>query len=428
MVKFLYGLFILSPAFILVIPHGHSLLPAVLSMVGLAFMSKPRIAKELIFNSPCASSWTLLLLSYSIFVLIGILVGIWHGNHLGYYEMFVPFFVAPFLGFMIVKLRWSPNWWFLSLGFGSLFSGVLATYQVFLDNIDRAYGAIGNPIPFGNIAVVLASICFVVALVFPFPSHVSKSARVFLIISGFGGVLASLLSGSKGGWPSLLVLFLTVIYLLYHRMTPKVWCRISSFLLFALIALFSLLPEKVVFDRLSDGIRGGWHWIQTGKVSEGSVSMRFEIWRLSKDIISERPVLGHGSVGSQNRFRDLINSGGYDAALVSLIENNPKFTTSDNEILNTLRLSGFVGLVALLAVYFGTWLTFWQWKNHADLVVRTCSLLGLLIVIQYLEFGISVSVLGTSAFRSSFVVFSVILISFITVRLNYLNMKNSCLS
>jgi hypothetical protein len=65
-------------------------------------------------------------------------------------------------------------------------------------------------------------------------------------------------------------------------------------------------------------------------------------------------------------------------------------------------------------------MAFFQWRKHQDHVIKTCSYIGLMLVPVYLEFGLSVSVFGTNVFRSMFVYLAVALLSFITVRHNFL--------
>jgi O-antigen ligase len=152
--------------------------------------------------------------------------------------------------------------------------------------------------------------------------------------------------------------------------------------------------------------------------------MRFEIWQLSSTMFMEKPWFGHGSIEGKQRWNELLKTGDYDQGLVNLVKANPNFSTPDNEILGVLKMGGLVGALGYLCAYLGVWMAFFQWRKHQDHVIKTCSYIGLMLVPVYLEFGLSVSVFGTNVFRSMFVYLAVALLSFITVRNNFLKNLN----
>jgi hypothetical protein len=79
-----------------------------------------------------------------------------------------------------------------------------------------------------------------------------------------------------------------------------------------------------------------------------------------------------------------------------------------------------LGMLGLLAGYVGVWMAFWLWRRHEDAQIKTLSTIGLLLVLMYLEFGLTVSVFGINVFRSVFVTLAVVLLAFITVRSQFL--------
>jgi heme A synthase len=64
----------------------------------------------------------------------------------------------------------------------------------------------------------------------------------------------------------------------------------------------------------------------------------------------------------------------------------------------------------------GVWRAFWLWRDSPDRGIKTLSVIGLLLVSLFIEFGLSVSVMGINVFRSVFISFTVALLAFITVR------------
>ena len=186
---------------------------------------------------------------------------------------------------------------------------------------------------------------------------------------------------------------------------------IVSLLVFGFFA-----PSHIVQDRLVSGFNGGLQWLKTGEVTDGSVSMRFEIWRLSFKVISEKPWFGHGSINAHRLWDELRKNPDASPTLSQLYEKDTKFVSFDNELLGSLVGGGVVGSLALLIAYLGVWIAFWRWRKHPDLQIKTLATIGLLLSPIYLEFGLTVSVFGTNVFRSVFVTLSVSLLALLTVR------------
>lgn len=422
MLRFWHLVFLISPALVLTVPSGHFVGPFFMSLAGLWFWRRAAVQTPVI-DHDLAISWTWLLGGFAALVISGVGLGVWHGNHAGHFEMYVPFVLFPAMAWLIRAGRWDSAHWFVSVAVGALLAFLFAVYQVFGQGIGRATGAVGNPIPFGNTAIVLAAVVLVACVLYPFGDPHSKWKRPLLLMGGVAGACASLLSGSKGGWISLFIIGVTVVYLATQGWPA--WRRhlAAAAVVFLLIFAGLMAPSHVVKDRIISGLKGGWYWIQTGEVTESSVSMRFEIWKLSLQVISEKPFLGHGSLGAHARWNQLSKQAESSPELAKLFQAGTKFISADNELLGALKGGGLLGATGLLAAYVGVWLAFWRWRSHPDSLIKTLSAIGLLLVPLYLEFGLSVAVFGTNVFRSVFVALSVTLLAFISVRLHQLRNK-----
>ncbi|MBM4189761.1 MAG: O-antigen ligase family protein [Betaproteobacteria bacterium] len=419
MLNFWKRVFWISPAITLVVPSGQFVGPFFMAWAGLFFWAQA--ARYTPLNMPDLKlSWFLMLGGFFVLVLVGIGLAVWHSNHAGHYEMYVPFVLFPAIALLIRAGRWRAEPWLLSMALGAYLAFIYAVYQIFIQNIDRASGAAGNPITFGNTAIVLAAVALVSGVMFPFQGAKAKWKQAFVLFAGASGTGASLLSGSKGGWISLFIIGITVAYLSTQHWPA--WRRHLSALAVVLSLLMAALlaPTHVVKDRVVSGLKGGWHWVHTGEVTEDSVSMRLEIWRLSAVVISEKPWFGHGSIGAHQRWEELSRQSGASPALASLYQANKKFVSSDNEFIGALKGGGVLGAIGLFAGYIGVWLAFWRWRKHSDAQIRTLASIGLLLVPVYLEFGLSVSVFGMNVFRSVFVMLAVCLLALLSVRLNVL--------
>lgn len=419
MIFFWQLIFCVSAVITLVVPGGHFAGPFFMALAGLFYRQQAQQRVPLT-DPVLQASWTWLLAGFGVMVITGIGLSLWHPTHAGHYEMYIPFVLFPAVAWLIRAGRWRAEPWLLCLSAGALLAFFYAAYQVFALNIARAYGTTNHPIPFGNTAIVLSAVALVSGAMFPFEGPHAQKKRLFVCVAGVAGAGASLLSGSRGGWLSLFIVGFTVAYLA-TRHWPAWRRHLCAAAVMASLVLAGLLaPSHLVKDRLVTGFQGGIQWLKTGEVSDGSVGMRMEIWRLSLQVISEKPWFGHGSVGAHGRWEELRNEPTSSPMLSQLYEPDTKFVSFDNEWLGTLAGGGVVGALAALTAYLGVWLAFWRWRSHADLQIKTLATIGLLLPPIYMEFGLTVSVFGTNVFRSVFVMLSVSLLALMAVRFNAL--------
>jgi O-antigen ligase len=412
-------IFYVSAALTLVVPSGHFVGPFFMAIAGLLY--RQQALKLAPLTDPfLKASWIWLLGCYWTMVVIGLSLSVWHSNPPGHYQLYVPFIFFPAIAWLIRAGRWQIEPWLLSISLGAVLAFLYALYQVLELGHGRASGASNHPIPFGNTAIVLSAVASVSGVMFPFEGPHSKWKRLFVLLAGAAGAGASFLSGSRGGWLSLLMIGVTVAYLA-TRNWPSWRRHISAIAIISTLITAGLLaPKHVVEDRLVSGFNGGLQWLKTGEVTDGSVGMRLEIWRLSLKVIATKPWLGHGTVESHHLWEELSRKPDASPMLLKLYDQNAKFISFDNEWIGTLAGGGLVGSIGVLIAYLGVWIAFWHWRLHTDQQIKTLSTIGLLLTPMYLEFGLTVSVFGTNVFRSVFVMMSVSLLALITVRFNAL--------
>lgn len=386
-----------------------------MAIAGLIYR-KQAIKSMPLTDSDIVASWKWLLGCYWLMVFIGLSLSVWHSNPAGHYQLYVPFILFPAVAWLIRSGRWQVEPWLLSISTAAILAFLYALHQVLEQGHGRASGATNHPIPFGNTAIVLSAVASVSGVMFPFAGPYSKYKRLFVLLAGAAGAGASLLSGSRGGWLSLFIIGLTVSYLATRHWTP--WRRhLSALAALSILLIAGLLaPKHVVEDRLVSGFNGGLQWLKTGEVTDGSVGMRLEIWRLSLKVIAIKPWLGHGVIDSHQLWEELSKKPDASPMLQQLYDQNAKFISFDNEWFGTLAGGGLVGSIGLLIAYLGVWIAFWRWRSHPDLQIKTLATIGLLLTPMYLEFGLTVSVFGTNVFRSVFVMMSVSLLALLTVR------------
>lgn len=408
MLPVLHCLFLFWSATFLVLPNVHLIIPALLSIAGL-FLARGVMNQPPITDPDLRASWKAMLLGFATFALSGLFLNVYHGEvDGGAYERLLPFLLIPAFAFTIRAGAWTPLAWIIAICLGAVISAGYAVYEVMMVPGMRAEGGTGNAIKFGNGAVVLASFCLLSAQLYPFKKN-PLTWRIGLLTAAALAVLASLLSGSKGGWIALIVVAIGAAYNLGHQKSLVQRTGFAAAVVVAFLAAGLLAPSSLVRDRIAASFIGAMHWANSdGEVSEGSTSLRFKLWELGLQIFAEHPLLGAGLSGKRERWEALVAA---DPAREFIGSN----TSAHNDFIEVLSEGGVVGAAGLALLYLGVWLAFWRLRHHQDSAILALARIGLMLVPIYLIFGLTVSVTGINFFRSIFITFSVTLLAFISV-------------
>jgi O-antigen ligase len=385
----------------LVMPSG----PAALG-IGLAVMGLVAILQG---KAPLAWAWQsrplrVMAIGVFWFMAAGVFLGVWYKASISYYEAFAPFLLTPLMlsGVLLSRLPSSLVW--TGSATGALLGGIYASYQSLVLLSGRATGNLPHPIIFGDLAVVLSCMALFGVLYFETAQR-NVWLRAYLLLCTLMGVWASLLSGTKGGWLSIVMFLFIFVWRLTtgHRAG---WRWASAIGLVAiLIATVLLAPKELVWNRLA----GMWHhalnWFQTGEVTDWSVSIRLELWSYAWQLFAERPLLGWSGDEAMAKLADHLRPFNVPPGVAPVFE---------NDLLHYAAVSGLVGVTSVLALYVGVFRGFWQFqKQSADQAMKAFALMGMLLVLLIFEFGLTVNALGRSSFRYFFCDMTVILLGLI---------------
>lgn len=408
------GLLILGVASTLVLKGGYTLWPLLATVWGWAVAFKysnkllPALeshSRKLFFQMTGAFLW---------FALTLLLTNLYHRNSISELEGMIPFVLYP--GIFFAVIWYQPRWIVFSLGaaLGAIFAFVFAAYQVWVMGLGRAEGHI-MAISFGDLAVALAAVSLL-AWIHGLKDPNAAAERghkwwqVFHLMGFVFGAMASVLSGSKGGWLSLLTLLAIAVSMLIKHFKGIKRLFILAVFSLAIVAVAFWMPKSVFVDRIQEGVRGAITYVQTGQVTDGSVSIRFEMWKLGIDISTDAPLLGHGIEGVKSERVRLVSSGAYQ-------EVNHSVLTFENELINRWAISGVVGVLATLVLFLVPFFLFWKHRHHPSQHVRTISAMGWVIPIFFFEFGLSVSMFGINAFRQVYASWLMLLLGLLVVEI-----------
>jgi O-antigen ligase len=389
---------------------GYTIWPLALSLIGLSTWFRDRSSRGKWFEEPRVRTARRLIFSaFFCFIVFSVTLGIYHRNPVGGYQAVLPFIVHPLLASVIVRHQVTPLWFWIGTSAGAVVAALFAGFQIFVMGLSRAHGLI-NPITFGDTAVVLCAASLIGLSHLDFSQNENKKLRIWLVAGSIGGMIASLLSGSKGGWLSLCTVFVFAIIKIIRPINLAKKISTLLFIILLLITTFTVIPKETVQGRLESGWHGLSTWLKTGEVTEMSVSIRLELWTVGIQIFKENPWLGAGHEVTQQRRLDLAASGQFSPRVAEI-------KTFDNEYINRLANGGILGILPSILLFVLPFCAFYQFRNHANSSVKALAFLGMILPVLYMEFGLSVAIFGTNIFRQVYSSWLVTILAMIAVLL-----------
>lgn len=367
----------------LAFPSGYTVFPLILACIGWYLIVRRGFD---IFR--CIESTSLgFIIACWVYAITGIIIDINHQVHLGALEVYLPFLIYPALIALYAWFR--PRFEFLYIGaaFGGLVAFIWVLYEIFVSGASRP-SLHGTPISFGNTGVLIAVTCAVTYAISKNANH-HKQYHSFLLALGIAsGVGVSLLSGSKGGWISLVTVFALFYWGAFVQLR-----RIQKVGVFVLIFVSSMLlimhPSSIVNQRLSEAKNGLEYWIETGTDRDGSVGARLNMYSFGFSIANRVPFFGLGARGVDELWIEQAALGNTDSNWAPNGKNSHAGNHLHNEFLTVYLWKGPFGLIAHLCIYLAAVVHFYRRRKSRDLIKRSAANLGLLTLICYIEFGLT---------------------------------------
>lgn len=267
---------------------------------------------------------------------------------------------------------------------GALGGSAIAVYERTVLNLTRASNDM-NAIIFGNLSMLLGVMSLSLALA----RLLKRSQGTDLLgkvawAAGLAGVLASLLSGTRGGWIGLPVV-LWIIYRAYAKeMSRRLLIRLSGGVVVLTIVVLTI-PQLGVSSRIYQGFNGLEQYFNGGNAGT-SVGIRLDMWRGGSWLFLDKPWFGWGEGGLEAE-RDRY------VALGRLHQGVSVYDQLHNDIIDTAARRGLIGLAFLGLLYVVPLWSFGRRIRHPDLELRALALAGILIPVTFIDFGLTQSML-----------------------------------
>ncbi|MGD7473936.1 O-antigen ligase family protein, partial [Ralstonia pseudosolanacearum] len=268
---------------------------------------------------------------------------------------------------------------------GSFAAGALAALGVGLWAArDWGEGRMGsaflNPIHFGDIALILGVLS---ALSINWWRKDPLAVRLLKVGGLLAGLVASLLTGSRGGWVALPFILLLVA-VARGRDKPARW-RV-------LVPAVAVLGVAVLYA-VSGTIHERIHmvWVDLAQYAQGqkdtSIGIRLQIYQAALMLIPKHPIFGLGPGGFADSLQALVDAGRMSATAAQLGRGE-----AHNQLLAYTANFGLVGGLSIVAIHLVPGLLCWRCLKATAAPMRRAALMGAVFALAFFVFGLTVEI------------------------------------
>lgn len=379
----------LFPIVAVTVNHGSSTVYLLLSILGLIFATFQKKQR------PLDRDEKLLFFAVVLFfavALVAVLLGDDPAQGGGKLSKFFRFLLVVPVYFLLRRINISASVFWYSLVCGAVFTGLWAIYEINFGNVypgltSRARGAT-HPILFGNLSLAMGVMAFAGIAWF----RKNASWQIILpIVALVMGIVASFLSGSRGGWVALPALIIVSLWFVRSGIPRKLFMVVGVMIVVTPILAY-VVPQTGVADRIDHTIGNIKAYSESpidSPFRRTSIGGRFEMWQAAWAIFLEKPALGVGWGGYQINARKMVDQG----------LRHPKAAEHGhphNEYLSVMASSGLLGLLALILMLAIPLRYFYLSTRANSVSMQSLGIAGVMLVIAYAHFALSEAIFERS--------------------------------
>jgi len=305
-------------------------------------------------------------------------------QHLG---RILHFLLAPLVALTMLQVSLPLNKLLFSIKLGLIVIGVITTVQFYyLFGEGRVSGMINANI-FGDIAVAMLFLSVVQIF------RETPKEKTFTFVSMAFGLVAIILSGSRGSWLSFLILSVVYIGLIYRPfLKNNNNGKISLVLLFSVLSVF-IATQTNINQRVSLANTEMQSWL-SGKNLNDSNGLRLQMWEAGLMAAKQSPWIGYGY-----RNANQITSE-YAPNNKQTIKNKSHL---HNEYITTIVSAGIIGLLMLLTLLFFPIIVFYRKLKNKETYYYAS--MGILLCASYATFSFTHMAFGEEHINAFYVFF-----------------------
>lgn len=354
---------------------SHNIAPFFLIFLGVGYCIY-HLIKKYPFQLKKSDSWLIYsyLFYFSIFVLSLWLHG-GKGRELDNPSRVI-LLIPAFLFLLQIPLK--KKWLHWSIPIGSLIAGCVALYDKFILLSPMAYSPRTMHIQGGDIAMSLG--IFSLAMGFYFWQKSLKKIAALCVIASLFGVVGSILSTARGGWPALFVALLSLLWIYRHTLSKSFFFSLIGIFILGGIGI-SQMPNNRINERLIAAQQDIQHYWDKQDAST-SVGARFDMWKGALIMAQEKPLFGWGTEGAMEKRKQMAKEG-------MASRYTAQFHHAHNQYLDDLSKRGIIGLFALFGILLIPFYQFMRRLNHSSDEVKNIATLGLLHILSVMIYCLS---------------------------------------
>lgn len=295
-----------------------------------------------------------------------------------------------------------------SIPVGSFVAGLVALYQYYVLHLPAAFNE-QMKIQSGDIAMSLGLFSLVIAL-YLFEVKQNKFA-LLTVIAGLFGVLASVLSFTRGGWIGFPIILITILYIYRNILSKKL---LGAVVLSILVGGISLSTNEQLISRILDTKNNLIHYSENSK--DGSIGARLDMWKMGGDAFIEHPISGW-SLRELDEYKKSLA----DKGIVS--REFTVYSHLHNQFIDELAKKGIFGGVVILGIFLVPLCSFYrkQKKFRNNKKVKLLTTLGTIHVLATMSYCLTQTFL---AHNSGNIFYFFVLIIFYALMVNNCTVQN----
>lgn len=366
------GFFFLSA---LTFQGGYNVAPMALMLLGLGY-SVYCLFKKMPFALTKEAKWLIwtLLFYFSVFVLSWLI----HDGKIR--ELDNPSRVLLFIPVLLLLLHIPPrlNMVLYAIPLGSIIAGITAIYDKLVLHSEMAFSSRIMHIQGGDISMSLGMFSF--AIGFYFFQKTQLKLTALCILAALFGILGSILSTARGGWPALPILLIALLWIYRRNLSKTFFITLIGLFTLAIIGI-TQMPNNQISERFAAAQDDIQQYLEQGNGST-SVGARFDMWQSVFIMVQEKPILGWGTQGAPQKRHQLAEQG-----IISQYAG--QFTHAHNQYLDDLSKRGIIGLVAFLAIFVIPLRRFMPGLKSDSAETKLIATLGTLHVLAVMIYSLS---------------------------------------
>lgn len=266
--------------------------------------------------------------------------------------------------------------------------GLVAIYEKVYGSLypgfgDRAKGTT-HPILFADITLTM---CFMLLLAATTLKKLNIKVIAVLGLVLLFGLIAVILSQSRGAWVIVPVFMLFLFWQVKSRVSLKaINIGVLTIVITSLVAY--VIPETGLQKRIETTFTNIEKYDQ-GKNKGSSIGTRFEMWKTAWMIFKENPLAGVGWGNYKESAMEKVEQGLVNKSAASW--NHPH-----NEILSVMANGGLLMLFAMVVFYTVPLLLFIRLLKLKNPEIKALALAGVVLIVGYIGYGLSEAILERS--------------------------------